>query len=74
MSDNTNPSAAGGVGLVTVILALVFLFVWPGPLRYEYRIGKDIGIMRIDRLNGHVSTLFNGHYKRVTNVQQGHPW
>jgi hypothetical protein len=39
MSDNTHPNcgAAGGIGLVTVIIALVFLFVWPGPFRYEYR-------------------------------------
>jgi hypothetical protein len=37
MSNGSNSGATGGIGLVTVILALVFLFVWPGPLRYEYR-------------------------------------
>lgn len=37
MSNGSNSGATGGIGLVTVILALVFLFVWPGPFRYEYR-------------------------------------
>lgn len=37
MSNGSNCGAAGGIGLVTVILALIFLFVWPGPFRYEYR-------------------------------------
>ena len=39
MADNGHSDAAtslGGIGLVTVILALIFLFVWPGPLRWEY--------------------------------------
>jgi hypothetical protein len=42
-------ASAGGIGLVTVILALIFLFVWPGPLRYEYR--GDRADIKIDRIS-----------------------
>jgi hypothetical protein len=71
MSDNqthTHNTDIGGIGLVTVLLALIFLFVWPGPLRQEYHLSKDLGIIRIDRINGRVTTLRNGHYARVPNI------
>jgi hypothetical protein len=76
MTDNSihsHNTEVGGIGLVTVILALVFLFVWPGPLRYEYRVNKEVGVLRIDRLNGHASTLLNGRYAEVSDMMQGRP-
>lgn len=49
MADtHTHNTEIGGIGLVTVILALIFLFVWPGPFRYEFRgTGTNIKIDRI---------------------------
>jgi hypothetical protein len=70
MTDNhihTHNTEIGGIGLVTVILALIFVFVWPGPLRYEYSY-RDIGVTRIDRLNGRVSLLTSGEYVRLADV------
>ncbi len=61
-------NAAGGIGLVTVILALVFLFVWPGPLRYEYNY-SEAGVTRIDRLNGNVSRFQNGEYVPLSRLR-----
>ena len=52
MSDNAQAHASGGIGLVTVILALIFLFVWPGPFRYEFT-GKDATV-KIDRISHQV--------------------
>lgn len=55
MANNGHSDAGtsvGGIGLVTVILALIFLFVWPGPLRYEYR--ADTAQVKIDRLSHQV--------------------
>lgn len=52
MADNQHSDTAtslGGIGLVTVILALIFLFVWPGPLRWEYR--GDRAQVKIDRIS-----------------------
>jgi len=54
---------------VTVILALIFLFVWPGPLRYEYLWTNHI--VRIDRLAGKVSMLQDGKYVRVIDMTSG---
>ena len=57
MSDNVHANASGGIGLVTVILALIFLFVWPGPFRYEYREpasaknASDMAVVKIDRIS-----------------------
>jgi hypothetical protein len=70
MADNTHDhgAGAGGIGLVTVILALVFLFVWPGPLRYEYSY-RQIGLTRIDRINGRVSVLKDGDYVRMKEIR-----
>lgn len=68
MTDNqTHNNATGGIGLVTVLLALIFLFVWPGPLRYEYSY-RDIGVTRIDRINGKVSLLQGGKYVAITQL------
>ncbi len=56
MADAHNGGASGGIGLVTVLLALVFLFVWPGVLRYEYRepatakAAREMATVKIDRL------------------------
>lgn len=57
----------GGIGLATVLIGLIFLFVWPGPLRYEYSY-RDIGVTRIDRLNGKVSLLKGGNYVRLSEI------
>ena len=62
-------ASAGEIGLVTVILALIFLFVWPGPLRYEYMWTNRI--VRIDRLTGKVSMLQDGKYVRVIDMTGG---
>lgn len=63
MTDNhTQANATGGIGLVTVLLALIFLFVWPGPFRYDYRVDNQSQVMRIDRLNGNVQTYSDGRY------------
>ena len=68
MSDNargSSPQAAAGVSLVTVIIALIFLFVWPGPLRYEYRDydfkvpGEAPTLLKIDRIS-HDFWIYNG--------------
>jgi hypothetical protein len=59
MSDNggARASATGGIGLVTVILALIFLFLWPGPLRYEYRQSSDgVVTTKIDRWSHQIWT------------------
>lgn len=56
MADTNDGSASGGIGLVTVLLALVFLFIWPGVLRYEYRepptakAAGEMATVKIDRL------------------------
>jgi hypothetical protein len=72
MSNGSNSGAAGGIGLVTIILALVFLFVWPGPLRYEYRdVPATLSITKggiepipagckIDRISGDIWDYKNG--------------
>lgn len=53
MTDShVHNTEVGGIGLVTVILALVFLFVWPGPLRYEYQGPK--AEVKIDRISHQV--------------------
>ena len=56
MSDDAQSSSAvGGIGLVTVLLALIFLFVWPGPFRYEFRENKDKEVVyKIDRITHQV--------------------
>lgn len=67
MTENvhSNSQAAAGVSLVTVIIALVFLFVWPGPLRYDYRdwpvTGTQKGqtLIKIDRIT-HNFWIYNG--------------
>ena len=72
MSDNhthTSNTEVGGIGLVTVILALIFLFVWPGPLRYEYSY-RNVGLIRIDRINGNVTMLGDGKYVRVLSMNR----
>lgn len=48
----THNTEVGGIGLVTVLLALAFLFWWPGPFRYEYRGAK--AEIRIDRISHQV--------------------
>ena len=69
MSENVHCSssqAAAGVSLVTVIIALIFLFVWPGPFRYDYRdwpvnaAGAQKGqtLIKIDRIT-HTFWLYN---------------
>lgn len=68
MSDtNIRATDFGGIGLATVLIGLIFLFVWPGPLRYEYSY-RDIGITRIDRINGRVYLLQGGEYVRLADT------
>ena len=69
MSDNAQAHASGGIGLVTVILALIFLFVWPGPLRYEYRqmpADKDGSemLVKIDRITHGFWLYNNGKWEK----------
>lgn len=76
MSNGSNSGATGGIGLVTVILALVFLFVWPGPLRYEYRdVPGELSLTsgsraavpagcKIDRISGDVWLYKNGRWEK----------
>lgn len=73
MSNSSNGSAAGGIGLVTVLLALIFLFVWPGPLRYEYHdyiIGQPKQaihtLIKIDRISGQFWLYNNGRWEKQT--------
>jgi hypothetical protein len=54
---------------VTVLLALIFLFVWPGPFRNQYTI-RDEGVVRIDRLSGNVSYWTDGQYIKVRNISK----
>jgi hypothetical protein len=70
MSDsNAAASASGGIGLVTVILALIFLFVWPGPLRYDYREygagGATPTVVKIDRISHQIYLLNEGKWERL---------
>lgn len=64
MSDSApHSNASGWIGLVTVILALVFLFVWPGPLRYEYRDSVGLGAyVKIDRISQQVWDYRDGKW------------
>lgn len=66
---NGSRSDAGAVSLFVVIITLVFLFVWPGSIRYQYSF-RDKGLVRIDRLNGNVSTLVDGKYRTVDNIDE----
>ncbi len=68
MPDTRN-AEVGGIGLVTVILALVFLFVWPGPFRYQYvRATGGAPLIRIDRLGGEPYVWQEGRYVLIQNV------
>lgn len=68
MADNhSHGSEVGGIGLVTVLLALVFLFVWPGPLRYEYS-HRPAGLVRVDRINGRTYLLQGGEYVKLSSI------
>lgn len=74
MTDNCNHAHrdVGGIGLVTVLLALVFLFVWPGPLRWEYKSGNPT--IKIDRISGKTFVLTGeGWRKMATDVRQAIP-
>ena len=72
MSDNTHSTEVGGIGLVTVILALIFLFVWPGPLRWQYSSGTPRA--KIDRISGKTFVLTGeGWRKLATDVRQEMP-
>jgi hypothetical protein len=67
MADSGSRVETGGIGLVTVILALVFLFYWPGPFRHQYAV-RPMGIVKIDRITGEAKLLRNGKYERILNI------
>jgi len=67
MADSGSRVETGGIGLVTVILALVFLFYWPGPFRHQYTI-RPMGIVKIDRITGEAKLLRNGKYEKILNL------
>lgn len=71
MADNRSVHVSGPDIVGAVIIALIFLFVWPGPIRYEYRYMPAQRMMiRIDRLNGNTWALDNGKYDRkVTGTE-----
>jgi len=72
MSDNTRGTNwhAAGICLVLVTIVLIFLFLWPGPLRYEYRDYAYPGasgartLIKIDRMTHGVWLLNNGKWQR----------
>jgi len=65
-------SNAGGIGLATVLIALIFLFVWPGPFRWAYSGGNPR--TKIDRISGTTFVLTGeGWHKVATNVRQELP-
>lgn len=69
MSNGQCNAEVGGIGLVTVILALVFLFVWPGPFRYQYvRIQGLPPLIRVDRISGRPYVWVNGKYVKVSHL------
>jgi len=67
MADSGTHVEVGGIGLVTVILALVFLFYWPGTLRHQYVV-RPMGVVKIDRITGEAKLLHNGKYERILNL------
>lgn len=71
MADQQNVAqASSGVTLVTVLIALIFLFVWPGPFRFDYSY-RDEGLVRIDRITGRVTMLEKGNYVPVKWITKG---
>jgi hypothetical protein len=73
MTGNGNHGAsAGGIGLVTVLIALIFLFVWPGPFRWDYRGGSPM--TKVDRISGTTFLLESEGWRKVaTNVREELP-
>ena len=73
MTGNGNHGASvGGIGLVTVLIALIFLFVWPGPLRWEYSGGSPR--TKIDRISGTTFVLGDEGWRKVaTNIREELP-
>lgn len=72
VTDRGNTCAsAGGIGLATVLIALIFLFVWPGPFRYQYiRPASDCpGLMRIDRITGKPYAWSKGKYEAIHELE-----
>jgi len=47
-----------------VLIALIFLFIWPGPLKYEY-FQYPQGIVRVQRVGGKVEMWKDGKYQKV---------
>ena len=72
MADNGHSDGAenvAGIGLVTVLLALIFLFVWPGPFRWEYSGGSPR--TKIDRISGKTFVLTGEGWQKVaTDVRE----
>jgi len=75
MTDNhthTHNTEIGGIGLVTVLLALLFLFVWPGPFRWEYSGGSPR--TKIDRISGKTFVLTGeGWQKLAADIREEMP-
>ena len=63
MTDHRPTQDFGGALVGAALITLIFLFVWPGPLRYEYRnLPKPNIMIKIDKLNGNTWALENGKY------------
>ena len=59
-------------GLAVVVIVLLFLFVWPGPFRWQYVGGSPH--TKIDRISGTTFVLTGEGWERVaTDVRQSMP-
>ncbi|MHB9036252.1 MAG: hypothetical protein ACYC64_06265 [Armatimonadota bacterium] len=60
MPDTSGSRDIGGIGLLTVLIALIFLFVWPGPLRFDFKeaegskTGHEAAVVKIDHITQNV--------------------
>lgn len=64
-SDKRDKSVSVNIGgaLFSILVLLVFVFIWPGPLRYQYA-GRDRTV-RIDRITGTSYTLTEDGWFRM---------
>jgi hypothetical protein len=51
-------------GAALILVALLFLYVIPGPCRYQYD-AMPGGLIRVNRLTGSASRLEDGHYQAI---------
>lgn len=71
MSDSQkNVSLDAGGLFIVAIIVLVFLYVWPGPCKYDYRTAKNGELIRINRISGEPSAFYDGKYNKITNINK----